>query len=150
MIQNYNPYYNPYCQNPYANQQMQQIQAQQNYQPTMASQITPGMNGRFVRDFSEITANDVSMNGYSIFPKNDLSEIEARTWDANGNITTIRFKPLSEEKPINMPTSNLDSNLGQIIKSVDDLKSDIDTIMQMIKSMNTKTSRSVKKESDSE
>lgn len=45
-----------------------------------------GMSGRYVNDFSEITANDVPMNGQGeVFVKNDLSEVQIRAWNANGN-----------------------------------------------------------------
>lgn len=74
--------------------QMPVQQPQQTYVPQ-----APQMVGRFVNDFNEVTANDVPMDGkWALFPKSDLSEIQARAWSPEGKIIPIVFKPVIEEK----------------------------------------------------
>lgn len=99
--QNYNP---PMQQNPYLERlnQLQQYQQQnmQMQQPQFQGQPvqTPGIIGRIVTDFSEITANDVPMNGNAaFFPKADGSELQVRSWSSNGTIQTVVYRPVFEQ-----------------------------------------------------
>lgn len=99
--QNYNP---PMQQNPYLERlnQLQQYQQQnmQMQQPQFPGQPaqTPGIIGRIVNDFSEITANDVPMNGNAaFFPKADGSELQVRSWTSSGTIQTVVYKPVFEQ-----------------------------------------------------
>lgn len=105
---NQNPYQNNFgqpmpIQNPYMERmnQLQNYQQNLQIQPTQmpgTSQQPQGIIGRVVNDFNEITANDVPMNGVSaVFPKSDMSEIQLRTWAANGTIQTITYKPILEQ-----------------------------------------------------
>lgn len=95
MYQNFNPQMN----NPYMDRLNQLQQYQQNLQqPQMPQNQSQGLIGKVVNDFSEITANDVPMNGISaVFPKADMSEVQLRTWTANGTIQTITYKPILEQ-----------------------------------------------------
>lgn len=95
MYQNFNQPMN----NPYADRMNQLQQYQQNLQQPQIPQNQPqGLIGKVVNDFAEITANDVPMNGVSaVFPKADLSEVQLRTWAANGTIQTITYKPILEQ-----------------------------------------------------
>lgn len=97
------PYQN-YYQQTYPN-----YQPQNNYMQQMQMQIqanNQGVMGRFVGDFSEIVANDVPMDGRSaIFPKYDMSEIQVRSWGADGKIKTTSYKPISAQN--NPDTNNL-------------------------------------------
>ena len=64
------------------------------------------INGRVVQSADMITANDVPMDGsVAFFPTQDLSEIYAKSWDANGKIVTRLFKPVSDSCPSN-PTQD--------------------------------------------
>lgn len=100
----YQPYsfnqFNPYLQGT----QMSQPNYQQ-YQQPQRQMFPTGLSGRYIADPSEITANDVPMTGsYALFPKNDMSEIYAKAWDANGQIRTLTFKmenptPEQEKQP---------------------------------------------------
>lgn len=75
---------------------MNQYQMQQ--QPIQTSQM--GINGKYVNDFSEVTANDVPMNGLpAVFVKNDRSEIQLREWNPNGQIVPTSYR-LVIENPI--------------------------------------------------
>lgn len=94
------PYQASYGYNPYGNQQ--RIEQPQNYfQPAQTQQIqqpqmTPiGINGKIVPSVENITANDVPMDGsVAFFPKQDMSEIYAKSWNSDGTIRTIVFKPV--------------------------------------------------------
>lgn len=97
------PYVNPYYYQQY-NQQPQYNQFG-NYQQSF--QQVPGITGKIVNDFSEITANDVPMDGSNaIFLKRDGSEIQVRSWSANGQIVSTSYKPILddlESKVDNLP-----------------------------------------------
>lgn len=150
-MNNYGYYQNPYQANPYYQNQMQQCQQNQIPMMNTIQSNVQALSGRYVSDFSEITANDVPMDGkYALFAKNDMSEVHAKVWDGNGNINTIRFKAISDEKPINIPNSDSNAEIGQILRSVDDLKSTIDDLKTIVKGLNQKSTRSVKKDGDSE
>lgn len=108
-----NPYqnYNQPMQNPYIDRMNQLQQYQQNLQmqqPQFQPQVqAPGIIGRIVNDFSEITANDVPMNGNAaFFPKADGTELQVRSWASNGTIQTVVYRPVFEQNgadSTNMP-----------------------------------------------
>lgn len=94
---NYNPnqYQNQYGVYPQYGQQVQ-VQPQSQFQ---SFQNIGSISGRTVNDFNEITANDVPMNGEpATFIKRDLSEIQVRMWNSNGQITMTSYKPYIDEK----------------------------------------------------
>ena len=105
VTQNPNPYqnFNQPMQNPYIDRMNQMQQYQQNMQMNqpqfqMQSPQPPGINGRVVNDFSEITASDVPMNGSAaFFPKSDGAEIQVRAWSPNGTIQTVIYRPVFEQ-----------------------------------------------------
>jgi hypothetical protein len=104
----------PQCNNPYNilsyypqqytgyPQYLQQMQAAR-YQPQEQAPVqmqgtyqqqTVGINGRMVQSVENINANEVPMDGsMAFFPKQDMSEIYVKAWDANGLIKTIVYKP---------------------------------------------------------
>ena len=92
------PYPNPnYYQNYMQPQQLYSQPAVQQYQqPQYMQQAAQRINGRVVQSTDMITANDVPMDGsVAFFPTQDLSEIYAKSWDANGKIVTRLFKPVN-------------------------------------------------------
>ena len=100
------PYQNPnYYQNYMQPQQQFYNHAaalQQYQQPSYMQQAAQRINGRVVQSADMITANDVPMDGsVAFFPTQDLSEIYAKSWDANGKIVTRLFKPVSDSYPSN-------------------------------------------------
>ena len=104
------PYPNPnYYQNYMQPQQQfynQPASVQQYQQPPYMQQAAQRINGRVVQSADMITANDVPMDGsVAFFPTQDLSEIYAKSWDANGKIVTRLFKPVSDSYPSN-PTQD--------------------------------------------
>lgn len=97
---NYLPQYGAYQYNPMAN--IQRFQSQEQIQPQiqqpMPQQIA-GINGRIVQAVENINANEVPMDGsMAFFPKQDLSEIYVKGWNANGTINTIVYKPYTAPK----------------------------------------------------
>ena len=100
IMNNYLPQYGAYQYNPMAN--MQRFQSQEQIQPqiqqSMPQQIA-GINGRIVQAVENINANEVPMDGsMAFFPKQDLSEIYVKGWNANGTINTIVYKPYTAPK----------------------------------------------------
>lgn len=89
------PFINPYL---FANQYPgMQNNPGMNFQSNYQQQAQVGMAGRYVNDFSEITANDVPMGGQpAIFVKNDRNEIQLREWSPNGQIISTLYKPYIE------------------------------------------------------
>ena len=149
------PYPNPnYYQNYMQPQQQSYSQPalQQYQQPSYMQQAAQRINGRVVQSADMITANDVPMDGsVAFFPTQDLSEIYAKSWDANGKIVTRLFKPVSDSYPSNptQDTENLKIGLSDevtqvFMKRFDELEKRIDDLIPK------KTTARAKKESDEE
>lgn len=97
MYGQYNSYYPYQYQQPrYDLQQNQPLfNQQQSIQPQQA-----GLNGKVVQAVEQITANDVPMDGsVAVFPKQDMSEIYTKSWNADGTIRTIVYKPYTASQP---------------------------------------------------
>lgn len=78
-------------------QSLQQQPMQMNQQP-MPQQIA-GINGRIVQTVENINANEVPMDGsMAFFPKQDMSEIYVKGWNADGTIKTVVYKPYTAPK----------------------------------------------------
>lgn len=98
MYGQYNSYY------PYQYQQprydLQQNQPLFNQQQSIQPQQQVGLNGKVVQAVEQITANDVPMDGsVAVFPKQDMSEIYTKSWNADGTIRTIVYKPYTVSQP---------------------------------------------------
>lgn len=143
-----NPYQNSYqpIQNPY----MAQMQYQQNFQPQMQQiqqtqqQQTQGLICKPVVDASNVSPNDVPMDGNpAVFPKNDFTEIYVKSWTPNGTIQTIVYKPVqNENKSENTNIPQMDFNaLNEDVRA---LREDIKDVRDMIeKSMSVTTSKNI-------
>lgn len=87
-------------------QSLQQQPMQMNQQP-IPQQIV-GINGRIVQAVENINANEVPMDGsMAFFPKQDMSEIYVKGWNADGTIRTIVYKPYTE--PGGNPTTDIEN-----------------------------------------
>ena len=106
-----NPYQVPMMNNSYMQSQnpyMDRMNFLQNYQqslqqPVAGTQMSlanqqampqqiAGINGRIVQAVENINANEVPMDGsMAFFPKQDMSEIYVKGWNANGTINTIVY-----------------------------------------------------------
>ena len=107
----YTPSYNPYPYNPMQRFQEQQLPQQpvQQISQQQNLQIQAGINGRMVAAVEQIAANDVPMDGsVAFFPKQDLTEIYAKQWGADGSIKTVVYKPYTEPKDNQTVNSMID------------------------------------------
>lgn len=166
-MQSYQNYFQPQMNNgqmmmnPYMDRMAQLQQYQQNLQqpqmPMANQQQIQGVIGRFVGDFSEITANDVPMDGRSaIFPKTDMSEIQVRTWGNDGKIVSTSYKPVisdydsqssvSSNSKEKLKISLSDEATEVFMKRFDELEKRLDDFMA--KSTAKTTTSRVKKEAD--
>ena len=166
MMNNYVPQYGAYQYNPMAN--MQRCQPQEQMLPTQMSgtpqQQIAGLNGRVIQTAENINANEVPMDGsMAFFPKQDLSEIYVKGWDANGLIKTVVYKPYTDVNSGNavnsMPnTEKLKIDLSEkategIMNKFDELFGKIEQLEERVdKSLGSqrKSSRTQSKESDTE
>lgn len=100
IMNNYLPQYGAYQYNPMAN--MQRFQSQEQIQPQIQQPVPQqiaGINGRVVQAVENINANEVPMDGsMAFFPKQDMSEIYVKGWNADGTINTIVYKPYTAPK----------------------------------------------------
>lgn len=107
----YTPGYNAYPYNPMQRFQEQQLPQQpvQQIPQQQNLQIQTGINGRMVAAVEQIAANDVPMDGsVAFFPKQDLTEIYAKQWGADGSIKTVVYKPYTEPKDNQAVNSMID------------------------------------------
>ena len=158
-MNNYNQQYNP--QQPYMErlaglQQLQQsLQAQQPQQPQQQFQQMPmGISGRVVPNAEAIAANDVPMDGsVAFFPMQDMSQILAKSWNADGTIKTVIYKPFVET-PSNLSTANekfnveLSDDITQaFMQRFDDISNKISQLEQSLtKPLSKTTTSKTKKE----
>lgn len=115
-------------------------------------QAVQRINGRVVQSADMITANDVPMDGsVAFFPTQDLSEIYAKSWDANGKIVTRLFKPVLSDNTNKLSSEteklkfDLSENVTEVfMKRFDELEKRIDDLIPK------KTNARAKKEIDEE
>lgn len=93
------------------------------YMPQNQYPVQPrGMYGRVINNESEITPNEVPMDGsISIFPLSDYSAIIAKQWSADGTIKTLRFIP-----DCSTSSSTPNNQFNDFAKSIDDRLSNIE------------------------
>lgn len=160
MYMGYTPVMTPQQRYPQMEQQYPQFPQQTQFQQQVMPQQIMGLNGRYVDDFSTLSANDVPMDGNgAIFIKKDKSEIQLKNWTANGTIATTHFKPVTEqgtESNINMSQINLNGLYedmralrGEIAERFDRLeKSMINSTIPTINSTTKATVSKIKKETE--
>ena len=107
---NYSQMINPYQQmtypqfnSPYMERTNYMQQYQQNLQPVQQQSVpvqpqqAMGINGRTVQSVEQITANEVPMDGsLAFFPRQDMAEIYAKQWNADGTIKTVIYRPVMD------------------------------------------------------
>lgn len=146
--QSYPQYYNPLAQ-----VQNRPIDYQQNIPNNyQQNQIVQGINGKMIAEINQITANDVPMDGsVAFFPKQDLSEVYAKSWNADGTIRTVTYKPVLDGEPKTAPKpEKLKCDLSEesaqnIMNKFDEIS---DRLGQLEKSLQSqrKTSQSQRKD----
>ena len=117
MYGQYNSYY------PYQYQQprydLQQNQPLFNQQQSIQPQQQAGLNGKVVQAVEQITANDVPMDGsVAIFPKQDMSEIYAKSWNADGTIRTIVYKPYTASQAFMARFDSLEKKFDELMPKI--------------------------------
>lgn len=86
-----------------------------NTQPTL--NLVPG---RMVDKESDISAIDVPMDGVSIFPKSDGSEIYMKKWDGKGGIITTTYVPrTSSDDNAQMDSAVTMDDLFNLLSNID-------------------------------
>lgn len=71
-----------------------QNQWQPQYMPPQNTVNKPSIPGRIVNSISEVTPNEVPMDGsVGVFITKDMSEVYTKAWNSDGTIQTIRYVP---------------------------------------------------------
>ena len=167
-----NPYQAPMMNNPYMQSQnpyMDRMNFLQNYQQNLQQPLVPtsmsganqqampqqiaGINGRIVQAVENINANEVPMDGsVAFFPKQDLTEIYAKSWNADGTIRTLTFKPVLNDKTdiLSGDTEKLEFDLSE--KATEGIMAKLNELSEKIEQLSLgaqrKTSRTQNKESE--
>ena len=169
-----NPYQAPMMNNPYIQSQnpyMDRMNFLQNYQQNLQQPLVPtsmsganqqampqqivGINGRIVQAVETINPNEVPMDGsVAFFPKQDLTEIYAKSWNADGTIRTLTFKPVLNDKTdiLSGDTEKLEFDLSE--KATEGIMSKLNELSEKIEQLSLgtqrKTSRTQSKGGDEE
>lgn len=152
-------------QNPY----MDRMNFLQNYQQNLQQPLVPtsmsganqqamsqqiaGINGRIVQAVETINPNEVPMDGsVAFFPKQDLTEIYAKSWNTDGTIRTLTFKPVLNDKTdiLSGDTEKLEFDLSE--KATEGIMAKLNELSEKIEQLSLgtqrKTSRTQSKESE--
>ena len=156
-----NPYQVPMMNNPYIQSQnpyMDRMNFLQNYQQNLQQPLVPtsmsganqqampqqivGINGRIVQAVENINANEVPMDGsVAFFPKQDLTEIYAKSWNADGTIRTLTFKPVLNDKTdvLSGDTEKLEFDLSE--KATEGIMAKLNELSEKIEQLSLGTQR---------
>ena len=156
-----NPYQVPMMNNPYMQPQnpyMDRMNFLQNYQQNLQQPLVPtpmsganqqamsqqiaGINGRIVQSVENINANEVPMDGsVAFFPKQDLTEIYAKSWNADGTIRTLTFKPVLNDKTdiLSGDTEKLEFDLSE--KATEGIMAKLNELSEKIEQLSLGTQR---------
>ena len=156
-----NPYQAPMMNNPYIQSQnpyMDRMNFLQNYQQNLQQPLVPtsmsganqqvmpqqivGINGRIVQAVETINPNEVPMDGsVAFFPKQDLTEIYAKSWNADGTIRTLTFKPVLNDKTdiLSGDTEKLEFDLSE--KATEGIMAKLNELSEKIEQLSLGTQR---------
>lgn len=158
-----NPYQVPMMNNPYMQPQnpyMDRMNFLQNYQQNLQQPLVPtsmsganqqampqqiaGINGRIVQAVETINPNEVPMDGsVAFFPKQDLTEIYAKSWNADGTIRTLTFKPVLNDKTdiLSGDTEKLEFDLSE--KATEGIMTKLNELSEKIEQLSLGTQRKI-------
>lgn len=143
-------YYNPQYRTPMYGQfmpQQEQFQPQQFMQQTQQNAVQ--MYGRIVPAQECIAPNEVPMDGNTaFFPKQDMSEIYAKSWGADGKIYTRLYKPVLDADPNNSPQTAEKTKFDLSNEATEVFMNRFDELEQKIEQL--KTSQSQRKTQQSQ
>lgn len=101
--------------------------------PYVTPASKPTIFGKIVQNESQITPNDVPMDGtIALFPLQDFSKIIAKQWTPNGLIQTLEY----------LPANAKDDNLTV---TLDDVMSHMDERLDQIEDLFTKPNQVMRK-----
>ena len=165
-----NPYQVPMMNNPYMQPQnpyMDRMNFLQNYQQNLQQPLVPtsmsganqqampqqiaGINGRIVQAVENINANEVPMDGsVAFFPKQDLTEIYAKSWNADGTIRTLTFKPILNDKTdiLSGNTEKLEFDLSE--KATEGIMAKLNELSEKIEQLSLGTQRKISRTQNKE
>lgn len=160
---NYSQMINPYQQmtypqfnSPYMERTNYMQQYQQNLQPVqqqnvpVQSQQPIGIAGRTVQSVEQITANEVPMDGsLAFFPRQDMAEIYAKQWNADGTIKTVIYRPVIDNA-VNSQGNNQNQQItipDEVTKVFMDRFDELSNKMEQLENSLTKSSTNVRKTS---
>ena len=165
-----NPYQAPMMNNPYMQSQnpyMARMKFLQNYQQNLQQPMVPtsmsganqqamtqqivGINGRIVQAVETINPNEVPMDGsVAFFPKQDLTEIYAKSWNADGTIRTLTFKPVLNDKTdiLSGDTEKLEFDLSE--KATEGIMAKLNELSEKIEQLSLGTQRKISRTQNKE
>lgn len=165
-----NPYQAPMMNNPYMQPQnpyMDRMNFLQNYQQNLQQPLVPtsmsganqqamsqqiaGINGRIVQAVETINPNEVPMDGsVAFFPKQDLTEIYAKSWNADGTIRTLTFKPVLNDKTdiLSGDTEKLEFDLSE--KATEGIMAKLNELSEKIEQLSLGTQRKISRTQNKE
>lgn len=160
---NYSQMINPYQQttypqfnSPYMERMNYMQQYQQNLQPVqqqsvpVQSQQPMGITGRTVQSVEQITANEVPMDGsLAFFPRQDMAEIYAKQWNADGTIKTVIYRPVMDNA-VNSQGNNQNQQItipDDVTKVFMDRFDELSNKMEQLENSLTKSSTNQRKTS---
>ena len=165
-----NPYQVPMVNNPYIQSQnpyMDRMNFLQNYQQNLQQPLVPtsmsganqqampqqivGINGRIVQAVETINPNEVPMDGsVAFFPKQDLTEIYAKSWNADGTIRTLTFKPVLNDKTdiLSSDTEKLEFDLSE--KATEGIMAKLNELSEKIEQLTLGTQRKISRTQNKE
>ena len=165
-----NPYQVPMMNNSYMQSQnpyMDRMNFLQNYQQNLQQPLVPtsmsganqqampqqiaGINGRIVQAVENINANEVPMDGsVAFFPKQDLTEIYAKSWNADGTIRTLTFKPILNDKTdiLSGDTEKLEFDLSE--KATEGIMAKLNELSEKIEQLSLGTQRKISRTQNKE
>ena len=165
-----NPYQAPMMNNPYIQSQnpyMDRMNFLQNYQQNLQQPLVPtsmsganqqampqqivGINGRIVQAVETINPNEVPMDGsVAFFPKQDLTEIYAKSWNADGTIRTLTFKPVLNDKTdiLSGDTEKIEFDLSE--KATEGIMAKLNELSEKIEQLSLGTQRKISRTQNKE
>lgn len=106
------------------------------YPQQLARQQPLGLNGMIVQSVDSVTADAVPMDGsVAFFPKQDLSEIYVKSWNPDGTIKTVTFRPIEESLP---NTVSIEAQVDELAAKVNELEASINKIQNGKRNYNRK------------
>lgn len=108
------------------------------------------IRGRVISDISQITPNEVPMDGsVSLFPSQDYSCIYAKQWATDGTIKTMKYIPSIETQVVEKNQADpVDILRTDVMSRLDDIQGMISSLTQVAMNGTTKKTSNTRKEAE--